>query len=85
MSATSDDKRSDNHFVSIGGYSPPDADRLLEALSRANIKFEIECDDGIHGSLSKFGTFGAKARIRVWVDPDEISKVTEIRTSLFAE
>ena len=83
--AASKDKRKGEEFVSIGGYAPPEAERLLEALTAAQIKFQIGCDDGIHGSLSKFGTFGQLAKIRVWIDPAEAERVEKIQTHLFGE
>ena len=75
----------ENHrFTSIGGYRPPDADRLLKALSDSHIKFEIECDDGIRSdSIRKFGNFGQNAKIRIFVDPSKIADVTKIQRQLF--
>ena len=83
--AASKDKRKGEEFVSIGGYAPPEAERLLEALTAAQIKFQIGCDDGIHGSLSKFGTFGGYAKIRVFIDRKQIPKATHIQKTLFGE
>jgi hypothetical protein len=80
------DESEKRRLASIGGYRPPDADRLLQALSDAHIEFEIECDDGIHSdSISKFGHFGQDAKIRVFVDPAKIADVTKIQGQLFGE
>lgn len=83
MSTPSKDDGNTSHFVSIGAYAPPDADRLLQALTTAGVQFEIDCDDGIHGSVSKFGTFGGSAKIRVFVDRAQVTKVTHIQEDLF--
>lgn len=85
MNATSDNSQAHERSVSIGGYRPPDAERLLAALTSAQIKFEIECDDGIDGSMSKFGSFGSQARIRIFVERDQIPRVTQIQRTLFGE
>jgi hypothetical protein len=78
-------QKREEQFVSIGDYSPPDAERLLGALTRARIKFEIECDDGIRFRASKMGNFGQYAKVRVFIKCGQIPEVTKIQTSLFAE
>ena len=70
-------------FVCIGDYSPPEAERFLDALQRAHIGFEIECDDGIRRCGGKFGRFGQEAKIRIWVDPFEMKPVEAIQADLF--
>ena len=72
-------------FLCIGDYGPLDAERLLDALFRAHIAFEIECDDGIRFAPTKFGNFGRLAKIRVWIHPAAAERVKRIRTDLFGE
>jgi len=78
-------QKREEQFVSIGDYSAPDAERLLDALTRARFKFEIECDDGIRFGASKMGRFGQFAKVRVFINRGQIPEVTKIQTSLFAE
>jgi hypothetical protein len=82
VSATPD---SDDQFTAIGDYTPRQADRLLSALENARIKFQIECDDGIHGSLSRFGTFGTEAKIRVFIASHQMDAAERVRIDLFGE
>ena len=74
-----------DRFSSIGSYTPPDGQRLLDALSRAKIEFQIECDDGIRFWPTKMGHFGQDARIRVFVDRDQIPQAASVQVSLFSE
>ena len=36
----------DLKYVAFGWYAPPKAEQLLEAFSKARIRFRLECDDG---------------------------------------
>jgi hypothetical protein len=69
-------------FVSIGDYTPPDAERLLDALTRAHIEFQVECDDGIRPDFLQRG-FGEYAKVRVFVDHEKLTEVGKIQEQLF--
>ena len=77
-------QRDDDRFTCIGDYSPPDAERLLDALTSAQIKFEIECYDGV-ASVAGKGSFGNEANIRVYVDPSKADDVHKLQTDLFGQ
>lgn len=79
------DQPDGENLLPIGDYRPPEAERLLDALIRANIKFEIECDDGIRFAARRFGSFGNRAKISVWIDAKETKRVRKIQADLFPE
>jgi hypothetical protein len=73
--------QSDDQFISIGVYTSSDAERLLNALERARIEFQIDCDDGIRsGSLQQ--SYGQRARIHVFVRRQKVTEVAEIQSHL---
>ncbi len=72
----------DDQLICIGDYSPPEAERLLDALKGAQIGFEIECYDGID-SVAARGSFGTEADIRVYVDSSKASEVQKVQMDLF--
>jgi hypothetical protein len=74
----------DDRFTCIGDYSPPEADRLLDALRSARIKFEIECYDGVDSVAAK-GSFGTEADIRVYVDPKKADEAKKVQADLFGD
>jgi len=75
--------QSDDQLISIGGYTPSDAERLLDALAQAHIEFRVECDDGIRPDLALQWSFGEHARIRVFVHRGKVTEVREIQARLF--
>jgi phosphomannomutase len=74
----------EDHFTCIGDYNPPEAQRLLAALTSAGIKFETECYDGV-ASVAAKGSFGTEANIRVYVDPRKANEAEQLRTDLFGD
>ena len=73
----------DSDFVCIGDYTPPEADRLLEALTTVQIPFDMECDDGISDQPNTSGTFGTNAYVSIFVPPDRRHAAEGIRDNLF--
>jgi hypothetical protein len=78
-------KSAEEDFVVIGDFRVPEAERLLEALTKAHIKLEIECDDGIRYAPQMMGNFGFNAKIRVWVAAEQVKHARKIQTDLFGE
>jgi len=66
-------------LVSLGTFSPPDAETLLSTLVQAGIEPEIEVNDGIRDVNPLFGSSGTMARIEVFVPPADHPTATAIR------
>ncbi len=75
----------DSHFASIGNFSPPEAQRLFDALEQAAIDFRAKFDDGIDSSAIVQRSFGLDAQIDVFVDPEKLAEAEAIRRSLFGD
>jgi hypothetical protein len=56
-------------LISLGIFSPPDAETLLAALVEAGMAPEMEIDDGIRNVNVLYGSGGHMARIEVFVPP----------------
>jgi hypothetical protein len=67
--------------LSLGGFSPSDADSLLQALLSAGIEPEIEVDDGIRKVSSK-GSGGIMAQVTIFVPPDMYESACSIRDEI---
>jgi len=72
--------QSSDEFLVLGSYSILDAERLLRAFEQANVKYEVELDDGstridpISSALGgKFGQ-AAQATIRVALSSKEVAE-----------
>lgn len=74
----------EDQFICIGNYSPPEAERLLDALTSAHIKFAIDCYDGVESVAAK-GSFGTEADIRVYVEPNKTDEAKKLQTDLFGD
>ena len=73
-------------LVSIGDFSPRDADRLLAALTQAGVEFQIDCDDGIYSYPPSHATnWGAAARVRVFVAPGSSEHAQKLSAKLFGD
>jgi hypothetical protein len=66
-------------LVSVGVFSPPDAERLLESLVAQGVKPEIEVDYGIRNVSVRFGSGGMMARVEVFVPLDAEAQACSIR------
>ena len=83
MSAGRDADDAESAFVTFGSYPPPKAERLLDALGKAHVRFEIECDDGARYNSGKFGFFGTESKINVFVHSDDLKKANTVWKDLF--
>lgn len=72
-------------FPVFGDYSPPKAERLLDAFSKAGIQFEIECDDGATSEPSRMGWFGERSKMRVFVATSHFTRAKKIHLDLFGD
>jgi hypothetical protein len=73
-------------FVSIGSFSPPEAERLFAALAQADIEFRADFDDGVSGRFGLPGRgFGMRAQIGVSVDSEKVPQAEKIQRDLFGE
>lgn len=58
---------------------------MLDALVKANIRFEIECDDGARFTTLRMGNFGMESKIHVFVNPADLKKAHAVQRDLFGD
>ena len=66
-------------LISLGIFSPPDAETLLSTLVEAGMEPEIEVDDGIRNVSILHGSGGMMASIEVFVPPASHQTACAIR------
>ena len=74
----------EERFVSVGGFRPHDAKKMLARLAEAKIDFRAEFDDGISpGSIGS--SEGTKAYINIFVEREKTAAAKQIEADLFGE
>jgi hypothetical protein len=60
--------------ISLGQFSPPEADPILQKLIENGITPKIEVDNGIDKVDVRFGSSGTMAKITIFVPPHLLEK-----------
>jgi hypothetical protein len=84
-----DDMEQDDEFPVMGTYSIVDGHRLLEALEKGGIDFEVEFRDGA-ADITPFqsytgGKFGQAAQVTVRVAPNDRERAEQLHADLFGD
>ena len=69
-----------NHF--LGEYEMPDAERILPALERERIAFEIETQDDEIFIVRPKGTVGPGPTVRIWIKSEDQIAAERIQTNV---
>ncbi len=83
------DKREDDGFDVLGYYSPPEAEKFLEALEKAKIEYRAEVNDKtpemtpIRSRLG--GTFGQAVQVLISTLSTSREEVGKIHEQLFGD
>lgn len=85
MAADRKGERDDAAWVAFGSYPPPKAERLLDALVKGHVRFEIECDDGASFTTGRMGHFGMDSKIDIFIDPVDLKEAHRIQKDLFGD
>ena len=83
------DRPPDEGFEYIGYYTPPDAEKLIEAFTKAGIDYRADVVDHTADASTPLGhicgTFSQSTQILISGSVDRREEIQQIHTSLFGD